>query len=241
LSDEKFYDRSQEFALYKSVDNTFYTLSEFTELIKEKQKDKDGKLIYLYTNSLDTQHMYVSKAQEKGYKVLVLDSPIVSHVIQKLESKLDKSSFVRVDSDIIDNLIKKDEKVESVLSDKDQKKLKPLFEKVLPKEGFVVGFESLSPTSLPVSITQAEFMRRMKEMSLTGGGGPMMGMGNMPDSYNVVINTNHALINKINSLKGKKKSVLIQQSINLALLSQNLLKGEKLTQYIDNCFDQLGD
>jgi len=241
LSDEKFYDRSQEFALYKSVDNTFYTLSEFTELIKEKQKDKDGKLIYLYTNSLDTQHMYVSKAQEKGYKVLVLDSPIVSHVIQKLESKLDKSSFVRVDSDIIDNLIKKDEKVESVLSDKDQKKLKPLFEKVLPEEGFVVGFESLSPTSLPVSITQAEFMRRMKEMSLTGGGGPMMGMGNMPDSYNVVINTNHALINKINSLKGKKKSVLIQQSINLALLSQNLLKGEKLTQYIDNCFDQLGD
>jgi len=239
LSDEKFYDRAQDFTLYKTVENKFYTISEYTDLIKEKQKDKDDKIIYLYTNNIDTQHMYISKAQEKGYSILVLDSPIVAHVIQKLESKLDKASFVRVDSDIVDNLIKKDEKIESVLSEKEVEKLKGQFEKLLPEKGFVVSFESLSPNSPPISITQSEFMRRMKEMSLTGGG-PMMGMGNMPDSYNVVINSNHGLINKITSLKGKKKNALIQQSINLALLSQNLLKGKNLTQYIDNCFNELG-
>tara|TARA_Y100001968_G_C19448074_1_gene766576 strand:+ start:3251 stop:5125 length:1875 start_codon:yes stop_codon:yes gene_type:complete len=240
LSDEKFYDRSQEFCLYKTVDEKFYTIQEFKELIKNKQKNKDDKLVYLYTNNPDTQHMYISKAQEKGYEILVLDSPIVSHVIQKLESKLDNASFVRVDGDIIDNLIQKDEKIESVLSEKVQEKLKSLFEKCLPKEGFVVSLEALSPTSPPIAITQAEFMRRMKEMSLTGGG-PMMGMSHMPDSYNVVINSNHKLISKINKLKGKKQSFLIQQSIDLALLSQNLLKGEGLTKYIDNCFSGLVD
>tara|TARA_Y100000994_G_scaffold217248_1_gene194549 strand:- start:58 stop:606 length:549 start_codon:yes stop_codon:yes gene_type:complete len=182
--------------------------------------------------------MHVSKAQEKGYEVLVLDSPIVSHLIQKLESKLDAVSFVRVDSDIIENLIKKDDKIESVLSEKDQKKMKPLFEKALNSENFSVSFDSLSPSSPPISITQSEFMRRMKEMSMTGGG-PMMGMGNMPDSYNLVINSNHSLINKINGLKGKNKSLLIRKSIDLALLANNLLKGEALTNYINNSFKNL--
>ena len=238
LSDEKFYERSQDFALYKTVDNKFYTISEFSESIKEKHKDKDGKIIYLYTNNLDLQHMYVSKSQEKGYEVLVLDSPIVSHLIQKLESKLENVSFVRVDSDIIDNLIKKDEKIESVLSEKDQNKLKPLFEKALPSETFSVSFDSLSPSSPPIAITQSEFMRRMKEMSMTGGG-PMMGMGNMPDSYNLVVNSNHPLISKINGLKGKNKSTLIKKSIDLALLANNLLKGEALTNYINDSFENL--
>ena len=238
LSDEKFYERSQDFALYKTVDNKFYTISEFSELIKEKHKDKDDKIIYLYTNNLDLQHMYVSKSQEKGYEVLVLDSPIVSHLIQKLESKLENVSFVRVDSDIIDNLIKKAEKIESVLSEKDQNKLKPLFEKALASETFSVSFDSLSPSSPPIAITQSEFMRRMKEMSMTGGG-PMMGMGNMPDSYNLVVNSNHPLINKINGLKGKNKSTLIKKSIDLALLANNLLKGEALTNYINDSFENL--
>ena len=239
LSDEKFYERSQDFALYKTVDDKFFTLQEFTELIKGVQKDKDGKTIYLYTNHSDDQHIYVSKAQEKGYQVLVLDSPIVSHVIQKLESKLENSSFVRVDSDTIDNLIKKESNIESVLSESDQKKLKPLFEKALPSDGFVVNFEALNPKSSPISITQSEFMRRMKEMSVTGGG-PMMGMNQMPDSYNLIINSNHPLINKIQKLKGKAKSNLIQNAINLALLSQNLLKGEQLTKYIEGSFKDLG-
>ena len=238
LSDEKFYDRSQEFALYKTVDNKFYTIQEFTELIKDKHKDKDDKVIYLYTNNIDTQHMYVSKAQERGYEVLVLDSPIVSHLIQKLESKLDKVSFVRVDADIIDNLIKKDEKLESIISEKDQKKLKSSFEKVLTLENFTVSFEPLSTKTPPITITQAEFMRRMREMSMTGGG-PMMGMGNMPDTYNLVVNTNHPLINKINGLKGKQRTSLIKKSIDLALLANNLLKGESLTNYVNDSFKNL--
>ena len=238
LSDEKFYERSQSFGLYKTVEEKFYTIEEFSDLIKEKHKDKDGKTIYLYTNNLDAQHMHVAKAKEKGYEVLILDSPIVSHLIQKLESKLDKVSFVRVDSDSIDSLIKKDEKIESVLSEKEQNALKKLFEKKLPAEGFTVLFEPLSPSSPPISITQSEFMRRMKEMSMTGGG-PMMGMGNMPDSYNLVINSNHALFNKINGLKGKNKSLLIRKAIDLALLSNNLLKGEALTTYINTSFKNL--
>tara|TARA_B100001142_G_scaffold319875_1_gene363978 strand:+ start:12997 stop:14871 length:1875 start_codon:yes stop_codon:yes gene_type:complete len=240
LSDEKFYDRSQDFALYKTVGNKFYTMSEFTELIKENQKNKDNKIVYLYTNNPDTQHMYISKATEKNYQVLVLDSPIVSHVIQKLESKLDNASFVRVDSDIVDNLIKQDSKIESVLSEKEQEKIKSLFEKCLGKEGFVVSLQPLSPDSPAIAITQAEFMRRMKEMSMTGGGG-MMGMGAMPDSFNVIINSNHKLIDKIQKMKGKKQTSLVQQAIDLALLSQNLLKGESLTKYIDNCFSGLSN
>jgi len=238
LSDEKFYDRSQNFALYRTVDDKFYTINEFIDLIKDTQKDKDGKTICLYTNNLDAQHIYVSKATDKNYNVLVLDSPIVAHLIQKLETKLDKVSFVRVDSDSIDNLIKKDEKIESILSDSDQKKLQKSIEKLLPAEGFSVSFDALSPSSPPIVITQSEFMRRMKEMSMTGGG-PMMGMGNMPDSYNLIVNSNHKLINKITSLKGKSKTTLIKQIIDLGLLANNLLKGEGLTNYINNSFKNL--
>ncbi len=238
LSDEKFYDRSQDFALYRTVDDKFHTINEFIDLIKDTQKDKDGKTICLYTNNLDAQHIYVSKATDKNYNVLVLDSPIVAHLIQKLETKLDKVSFVRVDSDSIDNLIKKDEKIESILSDSDQKKLQKSIEKLLPAEGFSVSFDALSPSSPPIVITQSEFMRRMKEMSMTGGG-PMMGMGNMPDSYNLIVNSNHKLINKITSLKGKSKTTLIKQIIDLGLLANNLLKGEGLTNYINNSFKNL--
>ncbi len=240
LSDEKFYDRASDFSLYPSVEGSFYTMNEFSEKIKDTQKDKDGKTIYLYASDKNSQHSYISQAQDKGYEVLLLDSPIISHLIQKFESKLENSSFVRVDSDSIDNLIKQEVKLESVLSDKEKEKLKPLIEKALPKEGFSVVFENLSPSSSPFSITISEFMRRMKEMSMTGGGG-MMGMQNMPDSYNLVINSNHKLIGKIIKAKGLKKNKLIQNSINLALLSQNLLKGELLTNYIKDSFEKLKD
>ena len=240
LSDEKFYDRASDFSLYPSVDGSFYTMKEFSEKIKDSQKDKDGKTIYLYASDKNSQHSYISQAQDRGYEVLLLDSPIISHLIQKFESKLEKSSFVRVDSDSIDNLIKQEVKVESILSEKEKEKLKPLIEKALPKEGFSVVFENLSPSSSPFSITISEFMRRMKEMSMTGGGG-MMGMQNMPDSYNLVINSNHNLISKIIKAKGVKKNKLIQSSINLALLSQNLLKGELLTNYIKDSFENLKD
>ena len=238
LSDEKFYERSQDFSLYKTVDNSFYTINELKDTIEHNQKDKDGKTICLYTNNAEEQHMYVSKATERGYKVLVLDSPIVSHLIQKLESKTDKLSFVRVDSDSIDNLIKKDEKFESIISESDLKKLKKSFETKLPKEKFIVSFEPLSPSSPPIVITQSEFMRRMKEMSMTGGG-PMMGMGNMPESYNFVVNSNHKLINKINSAKGRNKSDLLRKVVNLGLLANNLLKGEDLTNFVEGSFKSL--
>ena len=240
LSDEKFYDRASDFSLYPSVEGSFYTMKEFSDKIKDSQKDKDGKTIYLYASDKNSQHSYISQAQDRGYEVLLLDSPIISHLIQKFESKLENSSFVRVDSDSIDNLIKQEVKVESILSEKEKEKLKPLIEKALPKEGFTVVFENLSPSSSPFSITISEFMRRMKEMSMTGGGG-MMGMQNMPDSYNLVINSNHKLISKIIKAKGVKKNKLIQNSINLALLSQNLLKGELLTNYIKDSFENLKD
>jgi molecular chaperone HtpG len=238
LSDDKFYDRSQDFALYRTVDDKFFTINEFIDAIKDRHQDKDGKTICLYTNNVDAQHMYVSKATDKNYDVLVLDSPIVAHLIQKLETKLDKVSFVRVDSDSIDNLIKKEDKLESILSEEDQKKLKKSIEKILPSEGFSVSFDALSPSSPPIVITQSEFMRRMKEMSMTGGG-PMMGMGNMPDSYNLIVNSNHKLITKINGMKGKPKTSLIKQVIDLGLLANNLLKGEGLTNYINNSFKNL--
>ena len=151
---------------------------------------------------------------------------------------MEKSSFVRVDSDSIDKLIQQEVTVDSILSDKEKDKLKPLMEEALPKEGFTVVFENLPPSSSPFSITISEFMRRMKEMSMTGGGG-MMGMQNMPDSYNLVINTNHKLISKILKTKGVGKKKLIENAINLALLSKNLLKGEALTNYINNSFDNL--
>ena len=237
LSDEKFYDRATEFSLYPNVDGSFFTMNEFSKKIKETQKDKDGKIIYLYASDKSSQHSYIAQAKNKGYEVLLLDSPIISHLVQKFESKIENSSFVRVDSDSIDNLIKQDVKVESVLTDKEKDKLKPLIEESLPKEGFTVVFENLPPTSSPFSITISEFMRRMKEMSMTGGG--MMGMQNMPDSYNLVINTNHKLISKILKTKGVGKKKLIQNAVNLALLSQNLLKGEELTNYINNSFDNL--
>jgi len=239
LSDEKFFERAGQFALYPNVDGDFFTMKEFSEKIKDIQKDKDGKLIYLYSNDLDGQDFYINQAKEKGYEIMLLDSPIISHLIQKFESKMENCSFIRVDSDTIANLIKKDETIDSVLTEKEKDKLKPLVEECLPKEGFSVLFESLDPSAVPFSITQSEFMRRMKEMSAVGGGG--IGMQNMPDSYNIVINSNHKLVSRILKSKGVKKKALIQRSIDLALISQNLLKGKALTNYINQNFDDLGD
>ena len=238
LSDEKFYDRASDFYLYPNVDGSFFTMKEFSEKIKDSHKDKDGKVVYLYASDKSTQHSYIAQAKERGLEVLLLDSPIISHLVQKFESKIENSSFVRVDSDSIENLIKQEVSLESILSEKEKDKLKPLIEEALPKEGFSVVFENLPPTSSPFSITISEFMRRMKEMSMTGGGG-MMGMQNMPDSYNLIVNTNHKLTAKILKTKGLGKKKLIQNAINLALLSQNLLKGEALTNYISNSFDNL--
>lgn len=239
LTDPKFFERSQKYALYKNVNDEFFIWDDYLKKINVNQKDKDGKTVILYTNDRETQHSFIQEAKNKSYDILVLDSPIVSHLIQKLESDKKDISFARVDADSIDKLIKKDEVVPSVISEKDEKSLKKSLEKILNKDKYTVQFESLSPDSSPFSITRSEFMRRMQEMNATGGGG-MFGMGNMPEMYNMVVNGNHPLISKIISQKSsKKKSEMLKHATDLAKLSQGLLKGENLTMFIKENYQKL--
>ncbi|WP_010229273.1 molecular chaperone HtpG [Gillisia marina] len=239
LSEDKFFEKADKFALYPTVDNTYFTFEELQEKIKDSQTDKDGNLIILYASNTDAQHSYIEAAKEKGYQVLLLDSPIVSHLIQKLETSKEKISFVRVDGDQIDNLIKKEDDKISKLSEEEKEKLKADFEKVIPQGKYTVQLESMDSNASPLIITQPEFMRRMKEMQQTGGGG-MFGMGNMPEMYNLVVNTNHELISEIlNTKTEKKQERLIKQSLDLARLSQNLLKGEELTAFIKRSFEMV--
>jgi molecular chaperone HtpG len=240
LSEDKFFEKAQKFALYPTTDDKFYTFEELKNEISELQTDKEDKLVVLYASNKDAQHSYIKRAEAKGYKVVLLDSPIVSHLIQKIEQENEqKVSFVRVDSDHVENLIKKDTEQVSKLSDEEKETVKTSFETVVPKERYTVQLEALDSDTAPVVITQPEFMRRMKEMQQTGGGG-MFGMGNMPEMYNLVVNTNNPLISKI--LKAKedsKKEALIKQSLDLALLSQNLLKGEELTNFVERSFKMI--
>ena len=239
LSEDKFFEKADKFALYPTTENEFFTFEELKEAIKDNQTDKDDKLVILYASNKDEQHSYIQAAKDKGYKVLMLDSPIVSHLLQKLETTHENISFVRVDSDHIDNLIKTDDEKISKLSDEEKEKLKSDFEKVIPAEKYTIQMEAMDSTAAPLIITQPEFMRRMKEMQQTGGGG-MFGMGNMPEMYNLVVNTNHELINTIlNTKTEKKQQRLIKQSLDLARLSQNLLKGEELTDFIKRSFDMV--
>ena len=230
LSEDKFFEKAEKFALYKDTESKYYTFEEFTEQIKATQTDKDKKVVYLYTSNPEAQHAYVEEAKEKGYKVLIMDTPLTGHLVQKLEQKTENISFVRVDADTIDKLINKEETIPSKLSEKDEEQLKPIFESVVPKEKFTVQFESMSESSNPVTVTRSEFMRRMQEMNQVGGGGFM---GNMPEMYNLIVNANHPLITRILNEKDEtRKKQLSKQATDLALLSQNLLKGEELTQFI---------
>ena len=239
LSEKKFYDKAEKFALYQNVDGAFATWDEYVEKIKVNQVDKDGNTVILYTNDKEAQHSYIAEAKEKAYDVLVLNGPIISHLIQKLESEKEKVSFVRVDADSVEKLIKKDEEVPSVLSEDDEKSLKEAIETVVKKEEYAVQFESLSPTASPFTITRSEFMRRMKEMSASGGGG-MFGMGNMPEIFNIVVNGNHPLVAKILAEKdAANQTSMIKGATDLAKLSQGLLKGEALTSFIKNRYNDL--
>ena len=238
LTEDKFYDKAQKFALFPTIDNEYYTFEELREAIKGNQTDKDGNLVVLYASNQNEQHSYIQAAKDKGYKVLLLDSPIISHLIQKLESSEEKITFTRVDSDHVDNLIKTDEEKISKLSDDEKEKLKGDFEKVVPKENYTIQMEAMDSTAAPLMITQPEFMRRMKEMQQTGGGG-MFGMGNMPEMYNLVVNTNHPLTSEILGANEETQQRLIKQSLDLARLSQNLLKGEELTAFIKRSFDMV--
>lgn len=237
LSEPKFYEKAGAFTLYPTVDNTYFTLEELKEKIKDNQTDKDGKLVVLYASNKDAQHSYIEEAKLKGYEVLVLDSPIISHLIQKLEADNENLTFTRVDSDHINNLIKKDEETISKLSDEEKEKLKTDLESIISDKKYSVQLEALDSKSAPFSITQPEFLRRMKEMSQTGGGG-MFGMGNMPEMYNLVINTNHELASNIlNSSDKSHQEALVKQALDLAKLSQNLLKGEELTAFVKRSYE----
>ena len=236
LSEEKFYEKAGAFVLYPTVDDKYFTLEELKENLKENQTDKDGKLVVLYAGNKEAQHSYIEIAKEKGYEVLLLDSPIISHLIQKIESDNKEITFVRVDSDHIDNLIKKEETTISKLSDTEKESLKTSLETYIPK-AYTVQLEALDSNAAPFIITQPEFMRRMKEMSQSGGGG-MFGMGNMPEMYNLVVNTNSDLASNILNTEDKAtQEGLVKQALDLARLSQNLLKGEELTAFVKRSFD----
>jgi len=238
LSEPKFYEKAGDFVLYPTTENNYYTLAELKEALKDNQTDKNGKLVVLYASNKEAQHSYIDIAKEKGYQVLLLDSPIVSHLIQKLEADNENLTFARVDADHIDKLIQKDEETISKLTEDEKEKLKATVETVVPKENYTVQLENLDSKSAPFIITQPEFMRRMKEMSATGGGG-MFGMGNFPDMYNLVVNTNSELATTIlNSTEDAQKD-LVKQALDLAKISQGLLKGEELTAFVKRSFETL--
>ena len=238
LSEDKFFDKAKKFALYPTVANTYFTFDELIEKTKDTQTDKDGNHIILYAANRDAQHSYIQEATAKGYEVLLLDSPIVSHLMQKLETSGDaKVQFTRVDADHIDNLIKKDDTVISKLSDEEKEKLKPVIEGAVNNKTYTVQLEAMDSSSSPFIITVPEFMRRMKEMQASGGGGGMMGMGNLPEMYNLVVNTNHPLVAEILNADEDKKNGLITQAFDLAKLSQNLLHGEELTNFIKRSYE----
>lgn len=240
LSEEKFFDKAEKFALYPTVDNEFLTFEELEAKIKDAQTDKDDKMIILYASDIEAQHSYIEAAKTKGYTVLLLDSPIVPHLIQKLETSKENISFARVDADHIDNLIKKEDEAISKMSDEEKDKLKGQIEEVVgEKSSFTVQLEAMDSNAQPFTITEPEFMRRMKDMQQTGGGG-MFDMGNMPDMFNLVVNTNHELVNEIlNTKTAKKRERLINQSLDLARLSKGLLKGEALTNFINRSYDMI--
>ena len=302
LTEEKFYDKAQKFSLFKNTDGKYFTFEEYEKLIKENQTDKDKNLIYLYATDKDKQYTFIENAKAKGYDVLLMDGQLDTHFINHIEQKLNSSRFMRVDSDVVDKLIKKEETEESKLSVEEKDQLTYMFESQLPNSStFTVTFENLKETDDPVMITQSEFMRRMKDMAAMGGGG-MNFYGDLPDSYNVVLNANHKLIEKIleqkekkvgtkvakileelkpleeekanlekakegkkeeeinqtekdkltdvekkiEEVQGKKKEILtkygsenkyVKQLVDLALLANNMLKGEELTKFVKRSVD----
>jgi molecular chaperone HtpG len=237
LSEAKFYEKAGAFVLYPTVNDKYLTLEEIKETLAANQTDKNSKLVVLYASNKETQHSYIEIAKDKGYEVLLLDSPIISHLIQKLESDNQNLTFVRVDSDHIDNLIKKEEETISKLSEEEQTNLKTVLEALVPKQKYSVQLEAMDSQAAPFIITQPEFMRRMKEMSQSGGGG-MFGMGNMPEMYNLVVNTNSDLATSIlNTSEKAIQESLVKQALDLAKLSQNLLKGEELTAFVKRSFE----
>jgi molecular chaperone HtpG len=241
ISDDKFYEKAKEFSLLKNVDNQYFTLEDYKTKVSPTQTEKEGQLVYLYASDANKQHSFIEAAKNKSYDVLLLDGVLDNHFINTLEQRLENTHFKRVDSETVDKLIQKDEKIESVLSEEEKGQVKGIFEKAINNTNFTVEVESLSPEELPVVITMSEFMRRMKDMARTGGGGGYSFMGAMPDKYNVAVNANHGIIQKILKAESEDQKVkLAKQSYDLALLSQNMLSGSDLTNFIKRSLELIG-
>ena len=235
LTDEKFHEKAKPFSLLKNSKDEYFTLEEYKEKVKAAQTDKNDKLVFLYSHDKEEHHSLIESANQKGYDVLIMDGPLASHYISKTEQDLG-ASFARVDADTIDNIISKEENIPSKLTKEQEESLKPIFEEIVEKEKYTVQVESLSETEKPVLITQSEFMRRMKEQQAAGGGGMNM-MGVMPEMYNLVVNTNHPLVSKVITAKGKNQKVLAKQALDLALLSHGMLKGKDLSDFVERSFE----
>lgn len=234
LSDEKFAEKSKAFHLVQDTEGDYHTVEEFKEKVGETQTDKDGKTIFLYTNDKEEQYSFVQAANDRGYKVLELQGPLIPHWIQKMETTLDNVSFARVDADTLDNLIKKDEEIPSKLSEEEQETLKPVFENVVDKEKFKIQFESMSESEAPLVVTQPEFIRRMQEQQQMGGAGFM---GAFPETYNLVVNSNHAKVSEVLKADDAEKENKAKQLADLAMLSQGMLKGEALTKFVNRSIE----
>ena len=233
LSEEKFYDRAEKFSLLKNTDKEYFTFEDYKNKIEPLQKDKDKVLVYLYATNAEEQHAYIAKAKAKGYDVLLMDTVLDSHFVNLLEQKWKDTRFVRVDSDVVEKLIPKEDSIPEKLSKEEQEKLKPIIENEIDSKKYTVILESLEETDSPMLITQNEFMRRYKEMSMMGGGG-MSFYGELPESYNLVVNINHPLVGEIlNDTNEEHQKELVHQLTDLALLSNGLLKGEALTNFIN--------
>lgn len=241
ISDEKFYEKAKEFALLKNVDAQYFTLNEYADKVKPNQTDKDGQIVYLYTNDKGKQDAFIQTAKSKSYDVLMMDGVLDSHFIGNLEQKLEKTQLKRVDSDIIDKLITKTDAIASALSKEEEETVKGVFERAINNKAMSLAIESLSPDDLPVTVTMSEWMRRMKDMAKTGGGGGMSFMGAMPDNYNVAINGNHPIIQKVLKAETEEqKTKLAKQAYDLGLLSQSMLTGADLTAFIKRSVELVG-
>lgn len=231
ISDEKFYEKAKEFLLLTNTRNEHFTLEEYKAKVKDFQTDKNGNLVYLYTADTERQHSYIQAAHKKDYDVLLMNSPIDTHFIQNLEMKLEKTSLKRVDADVLDKLIEKDDAAKHTLTEEETGKLKAVFEKAIGNPLMKVEIESQHSEGLPVTITMEEWMRRMKDMSKMGGG--MSFYGSMPDSYKVAINANHKLVEKILKAGEEQQTAMAKQAFDLALLAQGMLKGADLTAFVE--------
>ena len=239
ISEDKFYEKGKEFTLLKNTKNEYFTLDEYTEKVKAIQKDKNDQVIFLYATDLNKQDSFIDSANKKDYDVLVLDSPIDSHFIQHIETKLEKTQLKRVDADVVEKLIQKEDSYANLLTEDQSKQVKEVFEKAIGDKSYSVEIEGLSPEELPVTITMEEWIRRMKDMAQTGGG-PMSFYGSLPDSYKVAINGNHPVVDKILKAEGEEAQLkLAKQAFDLAKLSQGLLTGKDLTAFVKRSVEMI--